>query len=128
MHEVYNLVYNHVTNNKTSNRILKNEWEKVTMLLMPLAPHLAHECCKKINKKFYWPKYDPKLLRDENCTIVIQVDGRKRGILEVPTNSKELIVIKKSKEIDNVSKHLSNTTIIKNIYIKNKLVNFITKK
>ena len=98
------------------------------MLLLPLTPHLAHECSEKINKKFYWPKYDPKLLRDENCTIVIQVDGRKRGILEVPTNSKELIVIKKSKEIDNVSKHISNTTIIKNIYIKNKLVNFITKK
>ena len=59
---------------------------------------------------------------------MIQVDGRKRGILELPTNSKETIVIKKSKEIDNVSKHIENTTIIKNIYIKNKLINFITKK
>ena len=33
------------------------------MLLMPLTPHLAHECFEKINKKFYWPKYDTKLLR-----------------------------------------------------------------
>ena len=95
---------------------------------MPLTPHLAHECCEKINKEFYWPKHDPKLLEEENCTIVIQIDGRKRGILEIPTNSKETIVIKKSKEIDNVSKHIENTTIIKNIYIKNKLINFITKK
>ena len=38
------------------------------------------------------------------------------------------MVIKKTKEIDNVSKHVENTTIIKNIYIKNKLINFITKK
>jgi len=128
MHEIYNLLYDHVINNKTSIKTLKNEWEKITMLLMPLTPHLAHECCEKINKKFYWPKYNPKLLKEESCTIVVQVDGRKRGILEIPINLKENMVIKKSKEIDNVSKYVENTLIIKNIYIKNKLINFITKK
>ncbi len=129
IHEIYNLLYHHVINNKTSNKTLKNEWEKIIMLLMPLVPHLAHECCEKINKKYYWPKYDSKLLKEENCTIVVQVDGRKRGILEMPINAKETMVIKKSKEIDNVSKYVENTAkIIKNIYIKNKLVNFITKK
>ena len=46
----------------------------------------------------------------------------------MPTNSKEVMIIKKSKEVDNVSKYISDTSIIKNIYIKNKLVNFITKK
>jgi len=128
IHEIYNVLYHHVINNKTSNKTLKNEWEKITMLLMPIVPHLAHECCEKINKKYYWPKYDPKLLKEKNCTIVVQVDGRKRGIIEIPINSKETMVIKKTKEIDNVSKHVENTTIIKNIYIKNKLINFITKK
>ena len=128
MHEIYNLLYDHVTNNKTSNKTLRNEWEKITMLLIPLAPHLAYECCKKINKRFYWPRYDPKLLKDENCTIVIQVNGRKRGMLEMPIDSKEIIIIKKSKEIDNVAKHIENTKVIKNIYIKNKLINFITVK
>ena len=126
--QIYNLLYRHVINNKTSNKTLKNEWGKIIMLLMPLVPHLAHECCEKINKKYYWPKYDSKLLKEKNCTIVIQVDGKKRGILEIPINSKEAMVIKKSKEIDNVSKHIESTAIIKNIYIKNKLVNFITKK
>jgi len=128
MHEIYNLFYNHFINNKTSNKTMKKEWEKITMLLIPLAPHLAHECCEKINKKFYWPKYDPKLLKEENCKIVIQIDGKKRAILEMPINSKEMSVIKKSKEIDNVSKYIANTVIIRSIYIKNKLINFITKK
>ena len=64
MHEIYNLFNDHVINNKTSNKTLKNEWEKIIMLLMPLTPHLAHECCtKKPIKKFYWPKYDLKLLK-----------------------------------------------------------------
>ena len=98
------------------------------MLLIPLVPHLAHECCEKMNKKFYWPEYNKKLLKEENCKIVVQVDGKKRGILEMPINSEEKKVIKKSKEIDNVLKYVETATLIKNIYIKNKLVNFITKK
>ena len=98
------------------------------MLLVPLAPHLAHECCEKFNKNFYWPEFNSNLLKEENCTIVIQVNGRKRGIFEIPINSKENIVIKKAKKIDNVLKHIENTRIIKNIYLKNKLINFITKK
>ena len=128
MHEIYNLFYDHVINNKTSNKTLKNEWEKIVMLLIPLTPHLANECSEKIKKKLYWPQYDPKLFKDENCIIVIQVNGKKRGAVEMPTNSKETVVIKKTKEVENVSKYLENTVIIKNIYIKNKLINFITKK
>ena len=52
------------------------------MLLMPLVPHLAHECLKKINKKFYWPKYNPKIIKRKIVHIVIQVNGRKRGSLK----------------------------------------------
>ena len=128
IHEIYNLFNQHVVNNKTSNQTLKNGWEKITMLLIPLVPHLAHECCEKMNKKFYWPEYNKKLLKEESCKIVVQVDGKKRGILEMPINSEEKKVIKKSKEIDNVLKYVETATLIKNIYIKNKLVNFITKK
>ena len=98
------------------------------MILIPLVPHLAHECVETTRKKLYWPKYNTKLLQEENCKIIVQVDGKKRGILEISTNSEEKKVIKDSKEIDNVSKYLENSKIIKNIYIKNKLINFITKK
>ena len=128
VHEVYNLFYDHVNNKKTSKKTIKNEWEKIIMLLMPLTPHLANECWEKIDKEFYWPKYDSKLLKELSCKIVIQVNGKKRAILEMPINTGEEEIIKKSKEVDNIAKYISNTTIIKNIYIKNKLVNLITKK
>ena len=128
IHEIYNLFYDHIINNKTSIKTMKSEWEKITMLLMPLTPHLAHELCEKTHKNFYWPKYDPKLLKEENCKIVVQVDGKKRGILEMPINAEETLIVKKSKKVDNVLKYIKNIEIIKNIYIKNKLINFITKK
>jgi leucyl-tRNA synthetase len=128
IHEIFNSFSKHVLENKTSNKTLKSEWEKITMLLMPITPHLANECCEKINKKFYWPKYDPKLLEDDSCNIVVQIDGKKRGILEITKDSQEDLIINKSKALDNVSKHIEKLTIVKNIYIKNKLINFITKK
>ena len=128
IHEIYNVFNQHVLNKKTSDTILKKEWEKIIMLLMPIIPHLAHECCEKKTGEFYWPKYNSKLLKDKNCMIVIQVDGKKRGMLEMPIDSEEKIIIKKSKEIENVQKFLKKTVIIRNIYIKNKLINFIIKK
>ena len=58
----------------------------------------------------------------------VQVNGKKRGIFSMPINSKENLVIEKAKTIDNVSKHVENVKVIKNIYLKNKLINFITEK
>ena len=49
-------------------------------------------------------------------------------MIEMPTNSDKKIVLKKCIETENVSKYIGNSTIIKNIYLKDKLVNFITKK
>ena len=118
IHEIYNLFYDHVANNKTSNNTLKNEWEKITMLLMPLTPHLAHECSEKFSKNFYWPKFDSNLLKEEDYTIVIQVDGKKRGIVKMPINSKENIIIEKAKKINNVSKHIKNSKIVKKYLFK----------
>jgi leucyl-tRNA synthetase len=128
IYEIYKVFNKHCVEKRTSKKTLKEEWEKITMLLMPLTPHLAHECNDKVKKNFYWPQYDSKLLQEENCIIIIQVDGKKRGSLEIEINSKEKTIIEKSQNISNVSKYLKNVKIIKNIYIKNKLVNFITKK
>ena len=100
---------------------------------MPLIPHLASECCESIVKKnetntIKWPKYDKKLLQEEECSIVIQVDGKKRGILKMPLNVKENDILEKAMKIENVMKNVENKTIIRNIFIKNKLINFITRK
>jgi len=128
IHEIYNLIHKHISEKKTSNHTLKFAWEKIIMLLNPLVPHLAYECCDKMKINFYWPKYDESLMKKENCKIVIQVDGRKRGMIELPINSKEDLIVSKAKSNDNVSKYTENAKIIRKIYIKNRLINFITEK
>ena len=73
---IYLMIMFLITKHRVKN--LKDEWEKIVMLLLPLIPHIAHEFADKLNKNFYWPKYDLKLLEEENCNIVIQVDGKKK--------------------------------------------------
>ncbi|MBA1338680.1 MAG: leucyl-tRNA synthetase [Pelagibacterales bacterium] len=128
IHEIYNIFNQHIINKKTSAAVLKKEWEKIVILLLPFVPHLAHELLETNNKNLHWPEYDEKILEEKNCIIVIQINGRKRGVLEMPMNTKEETIIEKSKEIDNVIKYIENSTIIKSIYITNKILNFITKQ
>ena len=55
-------------------------------------------------------------------------NGRPHAEYNAIKNSNETLVIKESKALENISKHIGKLTIVKNIYIKNKLVNFISKK
>ena len=128
VHEIYNVFIEKLASDRVSTNILNMSWNKIIMLLMPTIPHFAHECLGSAEKNFKWPAYNSKLLKDENCTIVIQVDGRKRGSFAMQVESKEDMVIEKAKAIDNVAKYIGEKKIIKKIYIKNKLINFITEK
>ena len=69
VHEIYNKMTDYVISDNISNTTIKNCWEKISMMLVPLVPHLAHECCEKLNKSFYWPEYNLELLKNENCKI-----------------------------------------------------------
>ena len=61
------------------------------MLLIPLIPHLAHECCEKTNKKFYWPNYDIELEKDECCVVF-----RKDAQIEIHVNPESFEQLDKS--------------------------------
>ena len=128
IHEIYNIFFQRLSINKVSNEALKNSWEKIIMLLNPIIPHFSNECCELIGRKVYWPGYDENFFKEENCNIVIQVNGKKRGLMEILLDSKENTVIDKAKKIENVHKYLENKKIIKNVFLKNKLINFIIKE
>ena len=74
-----------------------------------------------------WPVADDKLIAQAVITVPVQVNGKLRGTLTVNPDSSKASVIKQAKNVDNVSKHLEGTSILKTIYIKNRLVNFVTK-
>ncbi len=102
------------------------------IMLAPFAPHLAEELWEKIKEKDSifkkcFPPIDKKALIEEKVTIVIQVNGKVRGRIEVEKDSPEEEIFKKAVQEENVKKFIKNKKIIKKIYIKNKLFNLVVQ-
>ena len=115
---------------KISNKCLKESQIKIMKTIMPFIPHLASECLIELEgKEFYlkseWPKINKALLEENDVTIVVQINGKKRGLLSVIKDLDEKDAVAKAKNIENIKKNLNNKKVLKNIFVKNKVINFI---
>ena len=119
-------------NKNVKNQILLKTQANLMKVLMPFMPHLSCECISKIEgKDFYskieWPKVEKSLLVEEEVIIVVQVNGKKRGLFSTKKDAAEEEVIDRAKKIENIEKNLKDKKIIKKIFVKNKILNFIAK-
>ena len=106
--------------------------EKVIVLISPFAPHLAEELWEKIGHKdsvfkASWPVYNEKLTEVENIEVPVQVNGKLRATLEVAKSITEEDIIKLALERENVKKFTTGKTILKKIYVPEKIVNIVVK-
>jgi leucyl-tRNA synthetase len=90
-------------------------------------PHLSSECLKAIGKndKIVWPSYDKKQLEESSSLIVIQINGKKRGLINTKLDSSEDEIMELVNKNEKILKYLIGNNIKKRIYIKNKLINII---
>jgi len=95
----------------------------------PVLPHLISECLLSLKEKahFDWPKINSKYLDNKTVNIVVQINGKKRGLLVCENNINEKKLVEDIKNSDEFQKYFTNKEIYKYIYIKNKLINFIIK-
>ena len=95
--------------------------------MQPILPHFSNECLELMGVKNYkWPNYDDKITKDEKINLVVQVNGKKRGLILLDPDKTEEEILKIIKKDKQIVKHLHDDKIKKNIYIKNKLLNIIT--
>ena len=94
---------------------------------MPIIPHFSSECLEKLGHKdqIKWPKIDDSLLIKKEYKIVVQINGKKKDLINVKKQKKEEELIKKIYENEKISKLLKDVKIKKTIYVKNKLINLI---
>ncbi|MDC0469627.1 leucine--tRNA ligase [Candidatus Pelagibacter sp.] len=127
-HEIYSF-YREIIENKKNYPNLKKNFEKIIICMMPVIPHFASECLEKLNykKEIFWPETNKDYLNNENINIVIQINGKKRNILSIKKDTEEEKI---KTEINNqklIHKYLERQQIIKTIYVKNKIINYIIK-
>jgi Leucyl-tRNA synthetase len=128
LYETYNFMNKILDQLKNSEDLLIN-YKKILYLMMPLIPHLASECLEDVqdNNKKKWPKVDEQFLTSNNVNLVIQINGKKRSIINILKGTDEDKLIKQVKNDLNIKKYLKNKNIIKSIFIKDKLINLIIK-
>ena len=86
----------------------------------------SNECLEALNiKNQEWPTYDENILKEENVKIVLQINGKKRGLISAKTEIEENTLLELIKKDAVLSKYLKDKLIKRKIYIKNKLINII---
>ena len=108
-----------------------NEYKKYLIIISAFIPHIANECWEILTKKNdltnqSWPQPEDKKINKENFDIVIQINGKKRAIINAINNENEENILSKSLAIKNIQAILSGKTIKNKIFIKNKLLNIVT--
>ena len=126
LHEMHTFFSKQIENNYTKKTLFES-YSNILILISPVIPHFANECleiikCENSNK---WPVYDKKFLENENITIVIQINGKKRGLLNLKKDTDEKELLSLIKKDEKINKHIENKIIKKQIFVKNKIMNFI---
>ena len=104
--------------------------EAFTLLLAPLAPHLAEELWQRLGHAESlayraWPIADPAFLKADVIEIPVQVNGKVRGKIQVPAEAAEAEVIEIAKADANVGRHLEGQSVKRAIYVRGRIVNFV---
>ena len=125
-HEIYTF-YKKIAEINKNFKNLKNNFEKILLIMMPVIPHIVNECLYKLdcNKDAQWPEINQKYMKDENVEIVIQVNGKKRNTILVENDIDENKIINQINSKKLIEKYLNSGKLLKTIYVKNRLINYI---
>lgn len=114
-------------------KINRAELKTLIILVNPFAPHVTEEMwanCgygEMLAKDAKWPSFDEAKCVDSTVEIVVQINGKIRARLSVPTDIESDKAIALAKKDEGIAAALEGKNIIKEIYVKGKLVNIVAK-
>ena len=106
---------------------------RLAVMVSPLAPHLGEECwsllgnTSSIFEKPFCYEVDKSALIEDTVSIAVQVNGKLRATIDAPLNSEQEVVKKLVFSEERVTKHTADKSIVKEIYVKNKIYNIVVK-
>ena len=127
-----NSYLNSIDRDKWNLMLLREVAENFVLLLSPFAPHIAEELWHEMGNKnliveSQWPEFDSEALKKDEFNIVIQVNGKLRGQIEVPASSTQEEIKEMALNEEKIQKFIEGKNIIKTIYVPKKLVNIVVK-
>ena len=113
-----------------------NDWrfvlEDLLKMLTPFAPHISSELWMQLGNEDFieksgWPKWNEEFLKSDEIQFIVQVNGKLRGKIKFAVGAEKDEILALAKNEDNVSKFLQDKEIVKEIFVPNKLINFVIK-
>ena len=126
MYETYNFLINYIKINKNIKN-LESNYKKILTCFFPVIPHFTSECLNDLGalENLSWPEYQKDLLDEDKVNIVVQINGKKRALLNVKKNIRETDLLEFIKKDNITEKYINNTKINKVIYVQNRLINIL---
>jgi leucyl-tRNA synthetase len=109
---------------------VQEAWVSAVLIISPIAPHIAHELWALLGMSeplvgYPWPAVDTAALEQDSLTLVVQVNGKVRGQVDVAKDADKDAILALAKADANVQRHLEGKTVRKEIVVPNKLVNIV---
>ena len=125
LYEMYSFLSKEINNIYKKDNLILN-YKKILIAISPIIPHFSNECLEIIKtKNVEWPKYDETKIKENTVNIVIQINGKKRGLMETQINISEKILMEKIYQDEKLKKYIDDKQIKKTIFIKDKIINII---
>jgi len=122
---MYSFMYKQIQEPYTKTTLIEN-YKKILIVMTPIIPHFSTECLDVLDiKDSKWPKYDESILKENIINIVVQINGKKRGLVKTELDITEEKLFEIIKNDETLTKYLNKKDHKKRIYIKNKLINII---
>jgi leucyl-tRNA synthetase len=127
---------NHLTRVKEEGAVSVNAWkvavDSLLLLLAPTAPHLAEELWQQTGHEYSihnqsWPGWNEELAREEEITLVVQVNGKLRDRITVSASVTEDEAKKLALESEKAKPHIEGKEIAQVVYVPGRLVNLVVK-
>ena len=111
--------------------INRAEYGALLRILNPFAPHMTEEIYQNVFGKVLseqsWPTYDDALCVEKTVEMAVQINGKLRGRIRVPTDADAASVLEAAKADETVGAALAGKTVVKEIVVPNKIVNIVAK-
>jgi leucyl-tRNA synthetase len=109
-----------------------NMLESLVLMLAPFAPHLSAELWEQIGRsdgvlRHPWPKFDEALAREDEIEVPVQINGKLRGLVRVPTDASRDALEAAARADEKVQAALAGKTVVKVIVVPGKLINFVVR-
>ena len=119
-----------------ANGLTKGDLEQLLLLLSPFAPHMVEEMWEqmgfaakygKMAMQMPWPEYDHAKTIDAEHEMAVQVNGKLRSTIIVPTDADEETIIAAACADEKIKRQMQGMQLVKTIVVKNKIINLILK-